>query len=143
MRMNQLTGTDDLAQALRAAGLPTEDLGARGQIFWRFADDAGREIGFAGLEGEGAHRLLRSVAIHAPARGQGHGRALVEAIAREAAGRGVTDLWLLTLDASPFFAKAGFVPAPRDQAPAGIAATAEFKSLCPATAVCMRRRLGK
>lgn len=141
MRMIELTGTEELTRALRAAGLPTQDLGGPGQVFWRFSEDEGREVGFAGLEGEGSQRLLRSVAIHAPARGRGHGRALVEAIAREAAVRGVTDLWLLTLDAAPFFTKAGFVPVARDLAPADIAATAEFKSLCPVSAVCMRRRV--
>ncbi|MGE0093013.1 MAG: arsenic resistance N-acetyltransferase ArsN2 [Alphaproteobacteria bacterium] len=141
MRMIELTGTEELARALRAAGLPTEDLGRPGQVFWRFSEDEGRGLGFAGLEGEGPDRLLRSVVIDPAARGRGHGRALVDAIAREAASCGVANLWLLTLDAAPFFAKAGFVPVARDLAPAGIAASAEFKSLCPASAVCMRRRV--
>lgn len=141
MRMIELTGTEELVRALQAAGLPTADLGGRDQVFWRFLDGEGRQIGFAGLEGEGSHRLLRSVTIDTPARGRGHGRALVEAVAREAASRGVTDLWLLTLDASAFFSKTGFVSASRDRVPAGITATAEFKSLCPASAVCMWRRL--
>jgi len=140
--MVELTGTEELVSALRASGLPTEDVGGAGQVFWRFSDDLGHGLGFAGLEGDGPDRLLRSVVVDPAARGRGHGRAMVDAIAREAANRGVTDLWLLTLDASAFFSKAGFVSAPRDQAPARIASTAEFRSLCPASAVCMRRRLG-
>ncbi len=142
MRMIELSGTEELATALRAAGLPTEDVGGAGQVFWHFSDDAGHGLGFAGLEGDGPDRLLRSVVIDPAARGRGHGRALVEAVVREAANRGVANLWLLTLDAAPFFAKAGFASVARDLAPADMASTAEFQSLCPASAVCMRRRLG-
>lgn len=141
MRLVELTDMGELAAALRASGLPTEDVGRADQIFWRVSDNAGRGLGFAGLEGEGSDRLLRSVVIDPSARGRGHGRALVDAIIREAAIRGVANLWLLTLDAAPFFAKAGFAPVARDLAPSGVASTAEFKSLCPASAVCMRRRL--
>ena len=141
MRITELTELEELATALRAAGLPTEDVGGGSQIFWRVSDCAGRGLGFAGLEGDGPDRLLRSVVVDPAARGRGHGCAMVDAVAREAASRGVANLWLLTLDAAPFFAKAGFASVARDQAPAGIAATAEFKSLCPASAVCMRRRV--
>lgn len=139
MRMIELKSTDELVAALSAAGLPTEDLGRPGQIFWRFADGDGRALGYAGLEGEGTNRLLRSVVVDAVARGRGHGRALVEAVVREAGKRDVEKLWLLTLDASGFFEKAGFARAVRGQVPAPIAATAEFRSLCPDTAVCITR----
>jgi amino-acid N-acetyltransferase len=139
MRMIELKNTDELAAALRRAGLPTDDLGRPGQIFWRFADGAGRTLGYAGLEGEGPDRLLRSVVIDTSARGRGHGRALVDTISKEAAKRGTARLWLLTLDAAGFFEKAGFARVTRGQAPASIAATAEFRSLCPDTAVCMTR----
>lgn len=139
MRMIALKTTGELAAALRVAGLPTEDLGRSDQVFWRLVDGAGCTLGYAGLEGEGADRLLRSVVVDLSARGRGHGRALVDAIACEAAKRGTVRLWLLTLDAAGFFEKAGFARVARSQAPAPIAATAEFRSLCPDTAVCMMR----
>jgi N-acetylglutamate synthase-like GNAT family acetyltransferase len=139
MRMIELKSTDELAATLGGAGLPTEDLGRPGQVFWRFDDGGGRALGYAGLEGEGPDRLLRSVVIDAAARGRGHGRALVDAVVREAGKRGVAKLWLLTLDAVGFFEKAGFARAVRGQAPAPIASTAEFRTLCPDTAVCMTR----
>lgn len=139
MRMIEVKSTDELAATLGAAGLPTKDLGRPGQIFWRFAADNGHTLGYAGLEGEGADRLLRSVVIDASARGRGHGRALVDAIVGEAAKRDAARLWLLTLDAAGFFEKAGFARVARDQAPTPIANTAEFRSLCPDTAVCMMR----
>ena len=142
MDMTELAPAGELAAALRQAGLPVEDLGRAGQRFWRFAADGGDLLGYAGLEGDGPDVLLRSVMIDPAARGRGHGRALVDAMAAEAARRGIARLWLLTLDAAGFFEKAGFVRVPRDTAPPVIAATAEFGSLCPLTAVCMARPLG-
>ncbi|MHB1220277.1 MAG: arsenic resistance N-acetyltransferase ArsN2 [Alphaproteobacteria bacterium] len=141
MRMTELAPGGELTDALRKAGLPVEDLGHPGQFFWRFAASDGGALGYAGLEGDGPDVLLRSVMIDPAARGHGHGLALVEAIAGEAAKRGVERLWLLTLDAAGFFEKAGFARVPRDTAPPAIAATAEFVSLCPVTAVCMARTL--
>jgi amino-acid N-acetyltransferase len=44
---------------------------------------------------------------------------------------------LLTTTAAPFFTRFGFTSAARDAAPAALRATAEFASLCPASAVCM------
>lgn len=141
--MTELTPAGELADALRQAGLPVEDLGRAGQRFWRFAAHDGGILGYAGLEGDGSEALLRSVMVDSAARGRGHGLALVDAIAAEAARRGVERLWLLTLDAAGFFEKAGFTRVPRDTAPPAIAATAEFVSLCPVSAVCMARRLGR
>lgn len=143
MRLTELAPAGELADALRQAGLPVEDLGGAGQRFWRFGGNDGGTLGYAGLEGEGPDVLLRSVTIAPAARGRGHGLALVDAIADEAVTRGVERLWLLTLDAAGFFEKAGFTRVPRATAPPAIAATAEFVSLCPATAVCMARPLGR
>lgn len=131
----------ELAAALRAAGLPTEDLGRPGQQFWRFCTPDGALLGYAGLEVRGREALLRSVVIEATRRGAGHGRRMVEAMAREAARDGIGRLWLLTLDAADFFAHAGFVRADRASAPPALAETAEFASLCPVSAVCMTRDL--
>ena len=142
MRMTELAPGGELTDALRQAGLPVEDLGRPKQRFWRFAGSDG-VLGYAGLEGDGPDALLRSVMIDPAARGRGHGLALVEAIAGEAAKRGTERLWLLTLDAAGFFEKAGFARVPRDTAPPAIAATAEFVSLCPVLAVCMARPLDR
>ncbi len=131
----------ELAGALRAAGLPTEDLGRAGQQFWRFSTPDGALLGYAGLEVRGREALLRSVVIEAARRGQGHGRSMVEAVAQEAARGGIDRLWLLTLDAADFFTRTGFARADRMSAPPALAETAEFVSLCPISAVCMTRDL--
>src|SRR3546814_15208646 len=51
-----------LAETLAAAGLPIADLDQPGRSFFRF--DADATVGFGGLEGEGADRLLRRSEEH-------------------------------------------------------------------------------
>jgi N-acetylglutamate synthase-like GNAT family acetyltransferase len=69
------------------------------------------------------------------------GRALLEAIESDAASHGIHDLYLLTTTAADYFARHGFVTIPRGQAPPAIQQTAEFRSLCPSSAVCMTKAL--
>ncbi|WP_395646002.1 GNAT family N-acetyltransferase [Terricaulis sp.] len=121
--------------ALRAAGLPTEDL--HSEPFRYFSWNG---VGFGGV-GSGADALLRSIVVPAPARGRGAGVALTEALARCAAEQGTQRLWLLTTGAAPFFEKLGWRPAARPEAPASIAGSQQFSGLCPASAALMVRPL--
>lgn len=129
-----------LARLLADAGLPHEDLGEPGRRFYRL-DDAGRTVGWAGLELAGADALLRSVVVPETGRGGGIGGDLVARVAEAAHALGIERLWLLTTTAAPFFAKIGFEEAARDAAPAAIRATREFRDICPASATCMVRHL--
>jgi amino-acid N-acetyltransferase len=131
---------DALARLLADAGLPHEDIGEPGRRFYRL-DEAGRTVGWGGLELTGADALLRSLVVPAARRGGGIGRDLVARIAAAAHGQGVERLWLLTTTAAPFFAKIGFEETARDAAPAPIRATREFRDICPASATCMVRRI--
>jgi arsenate reductase len=54
----------------------------------------------------------------------------------------VARIYLLTTTAAGFFGKRGYLPADRDQAPAGIRATREFSGVCPASAAFMVKHLG-
>lgn len=131
---------DELAAMLSAAGLPTTDLEEPDRVFLRFANDS--LIGFAGIEGAGDDRLLRSVVVASANRGTGVGREIVAAIEREAASRSVRHLHLLTEGAASFFARAGYAATERAHAPPSIAATAQFSSLCPASAIYMTKTIG-
>ena len=130
-----------LAALLRANGLPTEDLGDPGRLFFRLQGADGAAVGYVGLELHGHNALLRSLVTMAAARGRGHGSALVEHAVREAVGLGVETLYLLTTTAADFFAAHGFERVERSAVPPAILATREFSSLCPASATAMRRRL--
>ncbi len=128
-----------LAAALRAAGLPADDLAEPGRSFFTWHDASGSLRGHGGWERHGSAVLLRSLLVPADARGQGHGRRMVEALLAAARAEGAEDAWLLTTDAAPFFARLGFVATPRELAPPPIAATRQFAGLCPADATLMRR----
>ena len=132
-----LTG---LAIELSAAGLPASDIAEPGRRFFRFEDDAG-VIGYGGIEGSGPDRLLRSLVVRPDRRGHGSGSAMLAAIERAAADDRVLTLFLLTTAAEPFFRRQGYTPIGRAQAPAAIAGSAEFRSLCPASAAFLCKRI--
>lgn len=129
-------GLAEVAEALRVAGLPTEDLDCSRMTFFRLADDQGA-LGWAALERHGPDALLRSVLTVADRRSRGIGSNLVRRVSDLAAGEGVERLWLLTETAAPFFAKLGFAEAERANAPEAMRETSEFRSVCPASATCM------
>ncbi|AUW60520.1 tyrosine protein phosphatase (plasmid) [Sphingobium sp. SCG-1] len=129
-----------LAEMLSAEALPIGDLEALYSRFYRF-DDGNGLVGFGGLEGTGPDRLLRSFIIASPRRGKALGGAMLAALERAAADEGATCLYLLTTTAAPFFRRFGYGPAERADAPAPIADSAEFRSLCPADAAFLSKRI--
>ena len=135
-------GLADLAQALREAGLPDDDVALPGRVFYAF-QLAGQHVGYAGLEVYGPVALLRSVLIVAQHRKRGLGSLVVSEMERLARDSGIASLHLLTTNQAPFFERIGYLPAPRQLAPAEIAGTAQFTSLCPASASYLRKSLAE
>ncbi|MGK2911478.1 MAG: arsenic resistance N-acetyltransferase ArsN2 [Sphingobium sp.] len=129
-----------LAAMLSAEALPISDLEAPDRRFYRF-DDGNGLVGFGGLEGTGPDRLLRSFIVASARRGQALGAAMLARLERAAADEGATCLYLLTATAAPFFRHFGYGPAERANAPAPIAASDEFRSLCPADAAFLSKRI--
>ena len=127
---------------LELAGLPTADL-ATSNIEWLVAVGDGKLAGVVGLESFGSAGLLRSLAVQASARGSGIASALVGELELRLHERGVQQLFLLTQTAEKFFRDRGYTPADRTDAPADVRDSAEFRSLCPASAVCMTKRPGR
>lgn len=129
-----------LAVELGAAGLPISDLTEPGRQFYRFDDDAGL-VGYGGIEGLGADRLLRSLVVTPVRRGSGMGAAMLAAIELGAADSGAVRLYLLTTTAEPFFRRHGYGLADRAHAPDAISRSTEFRSLCPASAAFLSKRI--
>jgi len=127
---------DGLKATLARAGLPVDDVGGDGPLFWRFERDD-MPVGFAGIEVHGSDALLRSLVTLPPLRLQGIGGAMVEKMEVEARARGARAIYLLTETSADFFAGLGYAPCARDRVPAAIAATAQFARLCPASATVM------
>ena len=136
-------GPQDLAfvaSLLVASSLPAGDLGAENQRFVVARED-GALVGCIGLEIYDSAALLRSMAVVPARQGTGVGRALYHRALAEARSCGVLALYLLTATAERYFARQGFRVIGRDQVPARVRASAEFGSLCPASATCMWKPL--
>ena len=133
-------------QLLQAAGLPVDDLGADSLEKFLVAEtgeSSGDGIaGLIGIELFGEVGLLRSLVVADSHRRKGIGDTLVAALENAARGEGVRDLWLLTIDADPYFERLGFTAKSRDVAPEQIRSTREFSELCPGDAVLMRKLIG-
>jgi len=99
-------------------------------------------VGVAGLELHGDFGLLRSVAVDEDYRGQGLAAALIEAVLQRAQRVGLRSVYLLTTSARDYFARRGFADVGRDDAPAAIRESWEFKNGCPSTAAFMQRPVG-
>jgi N-acetylglutamate synthase-like GNAT family acetyltransferase len=98
-------------------------------------------IGVVGCETFGEHGLLRSLAVRGAYRGAGLGTALAQAMEAQTRSEGVRTLYLLTVTVPGFFLRLGFTTLDRSLVPASISGTEEFQGLCPATAVCLAKRL--
>jgi len=98
-------------------------------------------IGVVGMERFGARALLRSLAVAPSYRQRGMGHQLVARLEREAQADGVEQLVLLTETAEKFFSASGYEVIDRRHVAEEIKQSAEFRSLCPASAVCMSKLL--
>lgn len=106
------------------------------------AREEGQVVGTAALEVYADGALLRSVAVDPARQGRRLGHQLIEAALRLARTRGAGTVFLLTTTAERFFPKFGFETIARDEVPASVLASVEFRSACPASATVMRMRLG-
>ena len=132
-----------IKEVLTAGGLHHEDITPfHLQHFLVLKDDPSSTLtGVVGLELINNNALLRSLAVIEPHRSKGLATQLLKEIEKYARSNQVDTLYLLTLTAERFFTKRGYRKTDRKSAPPAIQETAEFKSLCPATAVCMKKLL--
>lgn len=98
-------------------------------------------VGVVGLQMYDRAGLLRSLAVGDSARSRGIARALCQRVISLATERGFAALWLLTMTARDYFARLGFEVVDRATVPGVIRQSAQFTSLCPDSAIVMRRVL--
>jgi amino-acid N-acetyltransferase len=130
----------EIVGLLEAEALPTADLEASGVVLM-VAESAQRRFGCIGIQPLGNVGIIRSLAVARDQRGAGIGRALVSHAEALAATGGLHALYLLTENASGFWLSAGYRIVARGETPPEVQQSAEFRSLCPVTAACMRRDL--
>jgi len=126
---------DAMQRALEAADLPTSDLDEGDAHYFAV------ETGFGGLVRLGDVVLLRSIIVPPNARRGGIGSMVLGGLLHTARDWGAREAWLLTTTAEDFFATNGFRRVARAEAAAVVAATSQFKDICPDSAVLMRLML--
>jgi amino-acid N-acetyltransferase len=126
---------------LQSAGLLFEDLTVDHMQHFMLHRQSGALLACIGQEPYGQVALLRSLAVTPAARGMGMGKRLIDALEQKAQQQGITDFYLLTTTAAPFFERLGYRQIDRLTAPAVIQATAQFSQLCPASSICLSKSI--
>ena len=141
IRRGQTADVPAVLALLHGAGLPTADFtSAQGLTMWvvKARDSL---VGVVAMERFGTDALLRSLAVAAGHRKRGVARRLVARLEQDAQAEGVHQLVLLTESAEPFFRNLGYEVIDRRNVSEELRQSAEFRSLCPASAVCMRKAI--
>lgn len=120
-------------------GLPVSDIDDDKLLY--LLVDGEKTIGTAGLEIFEDCALLRSVSVIKEEQGKGYGKIINDEIEKYVKESGINCLYLLTTTAKVFFDKQGYCVISREKSPEAVKQTAEFTSLCPASAVVMKKRI--
>jgi len=124
---------------LQAQGLPVSDINEDTLLYLLWNEQ--RVVGTAGIDIFEDCALLRSVSVIKEEQGKGFGRVINEEMEKFAKESGINCLYLLTTTAKDFFDKQGYCTIRREEAPPAVKETAEFTSLCPSSAVVMKKRI--
>ncbi|AYG04788.1 GNAT family N-acetyltransferase [Gryllotalpicola protaetiae] len=111
------TDVDAVRGFLADADLTLSGLDAPTVRLWIERDDVGAIIGSTGFElsNDGAHALIRSVAVAPERRTVGAGSRLARHALEEARSAGATRAWLFSRRSGPFWQKLGFESADREE----------------------------
>lgn len=118
-----------LTAFLSEVDLTLSGLDAPSVRLWIERDDHGAIVGSTGYEisTDGAHALIRSVAVGPARRTRGHGTALAAFALDRAAAEGAKTAWLFSRRSGPFWQSLGFAPADRDQLATALADTHQVR----------------
>jgi len=136
------TEFESFREAVKAAGLPHQDLNYQNQVLISYYD-GNKLVGTGGLEVVNQFALLRSVSVTPDNRGQNLGKAITTDLLKNAQTSNIEAVFLLTETAKPFFEKHGFETTDRTTAPTEIKSTTEFSSVCPVSAAFMVKKLDR
>jgi amino-acid N-acetyltransferase len=140
LRPAEVADIAEIRSLLAGTNLPTADITETRAPWFIVAAEGDLLIGTVAVEPCGSFGLLRSLAVRPQARGRGIGRRLVAATEANATRAGLRGLYLLTAWAGRFFEGLGYDELERWELPEPVRLTAEFRSLCPKTAIAMMKR---
>jgi amino-acid N-acetyltransferase len=141
MRTSTAADFGQVRALLVGAGLPVEDLDTVPELRFWVTEDGGKLVAAIGLEQSGTAGLIRSLVVAPSYRKRGLGRSLVATVEQQAEAEGVELLVLLTQTAEAFFKGLGYSVVDRANVPDEIKDSAEFRTLCPASALCMTKSM--
>ena len=137
----------DLAQIkalLEANHLPSSDITEQHLDRYLILRDVdGAVMASVGLERFSEGALLRSLVVAERFRNVGLGRFLTDRAEQMALDEGCIQLLLLTTTAQAFFLRRDYQAIDRSSVPEDVRHSQEFSQLCPASAVCMRKLIGR
>lgn len=126
---------------LQGEGLPTEDLLNSAPEFIVACDTGGQIVAAGALQRIGQIALLRSVVVAPRVRRKGLGQRVVRELERVARAGKVKQLVLITQTARMFFERQGYRLIDRPSVPEDVQGSEEFRTLCPASAICMTKAI--
>jgi amino-acid N-acetyltransferase len=141
IRSAKLADLQEVKRLLSECDLPVDGLDEQLEKVFSVAESSGQIVGVGGVEVYGCCGLVRSVAVLPNWQRRSIGEALVKDRLFWAEAQGLSDVFLLTTTASRFFERFGFRSIDRDTVPREIRKSSEFSSLCPETAIVMKRSL--
>jgi amino-acid N-acetyltransferase len=144
MELNiQISEPKDLTtvtEFLTTYNLPISDL-AEDNIQLFLAHDEEELIATIGLEKHKNTGLLRSLAVKENYRNLGVADKMLKGFFAVCKSQEISDVYLLTTTAEHYFKKRGFLQVDRKSVPSAIRQSREFRSICPASAVAMHRKV--
>ncbi len=125
---------------LTSANLPISDIGENVTLF--SLETSEEIIGTAGLEILGNIGLLRSVSVVENQQSNGYGHLIVQNLEMYAKTQNIKELYLLTTNAKEFFEKkCTYEVIERANVPIEIQNSQQFSSVCPSSAVVMKKNI--
>lgn len=137
LRGARIEDSSAICRVLADADLPTQDLSDESFKHFVVCLVNGAIIGVVGLEKYGSSALVRSLAVAEQHRSQGFAAKLMLRIEMHAQELGVTRLFALTTTAQHYLERKGFIAIERSEVPEAVQASAQFRELCPDSALCL------
>jgi amino-acid N-acetyltransferase len=129
----------EIVELLKESGLPTGDLDDDKKLFALVGENG--IIGTGGLEFFDDCALLRSVCVKENFRGLGYGKIITLELELLCKEKNINGIYLLTETAKDFFEDLGYEVVDRKSVPDTIKQSSEFSSICPTSAMVMKKVL--
>lgn len=126
-------------ELIKNCNLPSEDISDTTKLFAAIEDN--EVLGTIAVEFYGSTALLRSFAVTEEARNKGIGNELLLFLEEFVKQKAARELVLLTTTAAEYFARKGFQKIQRENTPAEIKESSEFRATCPSSAIVMKKDL--